>query len=181
MMDPVQERSEVLGELEKAVVPLVSSMNLQFIPEKGAQIGYAIRGARDKNSVAAIDGRLTGKNGAVQTGGPCSFGSDDEVARVILTIMKFDPRRRSAALLKFSSRALQVLDEDLFLECVKYDAAKAPQGITTMDWGIASCCNDGVPDVIYSPGTRGANAVLILLGEEPVDVANNIIICSNRI
>jgi len=180
-MDPVQERSDVLGHLEKAVALLVQSMNLQLIPPDGAQIGFAIRGARDKSGIAAVNGRISSTGGKVHAGGPCSFGSDEHVARVLLTVMKFDPLRRSGALLRFSDRALQVLDEDLFLECSSFDAAKAPQGISTMDWGIASCCRRGVPDVIYSRGSRGAGAVLIRLGENPVDVANNIIICSNRI
>jgi predicted fused transcriptional regulator/phosphomethylpyrimidine kinase len=180
-MDPVSERNEVLGHLEKAVILIGQSMNLQLIPPDGAQIGYAIRGARDKNGIAAVEGRISNKGGNVHAGGPCSFGSDEQVARVLLTVMKFDPRWRSAALLRFSDRALQVLDENLFLECSSFDAAKAPQGISTMDWGVAAACKKGVPDVIYSRGNRGAGAVLILLGEDPVDVANNIIICSNRI
>ena len=50
-----------------------------------------------------------------------------------------------------------------------------------MDWGIASCCKDGVPDVIFSEGTGEKESRIILFGEGPADVANNIIICSNRI
>ena len=54
-------------------------------------------------------------------------------------------------------------------------------GISTMDWGIASCCKEGVPDVIFRKGANAAESRIVLLGEGPVDVANNIIICSNRI
>lgn len=180
MMDPFQERREVLGQLENAVALLVRSMSPQFILPGGAQVGYAIRGARDKSGIAAVEGRISGTAGKAQAGGPCSFGTDEEIARIILTVMKFDPGRRSAALLRFSDRALKVLDEDLFLECVPCDAT-APQGITTMDWGIASCCRREVPDVIYPRGGKNKDATLILLGEGPADVANNIIICSNRI
>ena len=177
-MDPVQERREVLGRMEDAVALLARSMSPQLIPPPGAQIGYAIRGARDKDSVAAVTRRISVTEGNIQPGGPAAFGTDEEIARIILTVMKFDPVRRSAALLRFSERALQVLDGDLFLDCVPTDTATAPQGISTMDWGVAAACKTGVPDVIYPRGARGA---LIILGEDPVDVANNIIICSNRI
>jgi len=180
-MDPVRERSEVLGQLEKAVALLARSMNPRLVPPGGAQIASGIRGARDASGIAAVEGRLTEQNGMVQAGGPCSFGCDEPAARVLVTVMKFDPLRRSAALLRFSGRALQVLDEDLFLDCISFDAAHAPEGISTMDWGVASCCRREVPDVMYSRGSGGAGAVLILLGEDPVDVANNIIICSNRL
>ncbi|HEX3002539.1 MAG TPA: thiamine-phosphate synthase family protein [Methanoregula sp.] len=178
MMDPTAERSTVIAQLESAVAPLAGSISAKLIPPSGAQVGYAIRGARDKNGVAAIEGRIT-RAGA--PAGLCAFGVDEEIARVILTVMKFDPLCRSAALLRCSDRALDVLDGDLFLECVSYDAMKAPKGISTMDWGIASCCRDEIPDVIYAEGGRAASSPLIVLAEEPVDVVNNIIICSNRI
>lgn len=180
-MDPVSERSAVLAQLEQAVALLKQSMSPALVLPTGAQIGYAIRGARDKGGIASVEGRISGPAGAMKTGGPCSFGTDEDIARVILTILKFDPLRRSAALLRLTDRALDVLDGDLFLECVSYDGSKTRSGISTMDWGIASCCNKEVPDVIYPENNRNPDATLILLGENPIDVANNIIICSNRI
>jgi len=177
-MDPTSERNAVIALLEKAIAPLAESISPKLIPLEGAQIGYAIRGARDKGGIAAVEGRITSTG---KPTGACAFGTDEEIARVILTVMKFDPLKRSAALLRFSERALDVLDNDLFLECTGYDAAKAPKGLSTMDWGIASCCRNEVPDVIYAKAPAGTGAPLIILGEEPVDVANNIIICSNRI
>ena len=180
-MDPVSERNAVLADLESAVALLTQSMSTKLVPEAGAQISYAIRGARDKNGVAAVPGRIAGTAGVMKAGGPCSFGADEEIARVVLTVMKFDPRRRSAALIRFSDRALDVLEGDRFLECVSYDATKAPTGISTMDWTIASCCKEEVPDVLYPESGGSTGAMLILLGEEPAGVANNIIICSNRI
>jgi thiamine-phosphate diphosphorylase len=180
-MDPNAERSGVLSQLERAAALLGPSMNLRLLPPSGAQLGYAIRGARDKDGIAAIPGRITERDGHPAFGGPCTFGTDEEIARVILTLLKFDPRRRSAALIRFSDRILAVLCENLFLECASYDAATARQGISTMDWGIASCCRKGVPDVIYARGGRPEEATIVLCGEDPVDVANNIIICSNRI
>jgi len=180
-MDPVSERGAVLAHVKDAVTLLEQSMNANLVPPEGAQIGYAIRGARDAGGIAAVEGRISVRGGNVQASGPCSFGADEEISRILLTVMKFDPRRRSAALLRFSDRALKVLDENLFLECVPYDVGVAPQGISSMDWGIASCCKKGVPDVIYPRGSGISDAWILLLGENPADVANNIIICSNRI
>ncbi len=177
-MDPATERNAVIAQLQKAIALLETTISPKLIPQGGAQIGYAIRGARDKNGIAAVEGRIAG---AGKTTGPCSFGTDEEVARAILTVMKFDPLRRSAAIIRFSERALDVLDGDLFLECAGYDTARAPQAISTMDWGIASCCREGVPDVIYPAGANGGVDFIFLFGEDPVAVANNIIICSNRI
>ena len=94
--------------------------------------------------------------------------------------MRFNPVMRSAAILQFSDRALAVFENDLFLECASLKAGSTNQGISTMDWGVASCCEDGLPDVIFRQDTSVAGSRLILLGETPADVTNNIIICSNR-
>jgi hydroxymethylpyrimidine/phosphomethylpyrimidine kinase len=128
-----------------------------------------------------MDGRIMAIDGKLCPRGPCTFGCDEEIARALVTVMRFDPLRRSAALIRFSDRALEVLEDDLFLECASYDPKIAPGRIDTMDWGIASCCRTEVPDVIFPLGKHDSDAVLLLLGEDPNDVANNIIICSNRI
>ena len=177
-MDPTAERSAVMAQLESAVAPLAGSISASLIPTSGAQVGYAIRGAREKNGIATMAVRIT-RTG--EPAGACAFGFDEEISRIILTVMKFDPLYRSAALLRFSERALDVLEGDLFLECASFETAKAPKGISTMDWGVASCCRDEIPDVIYAENGSAASSPLILLAEKPVDVVNNIIICSNRI
>jgi hydroxymethylpyrimidine/phosphomethylpyrimidine kinase len=179
-MDPAQERNEALTQLDQVVETLMQSLDARLIPASGAQIGYAIRGARDKSGIAAVDGRIMVRDGKPSKG-PCTFGCDEEIARAIVTIMRFDPLRRSAGLIRFSDRALRVLEDDLFLECASYDPKKAPGGISTMDWSIASCCREEVPDVIFPRGASVRDAKILILGEDPNDVANNIIICSNRI
>jgi hydroxymethylpyrimidine/phosphomethylpyrimidine kinase len=179
-MDPVQERNEVLALLTRVVETVGQSLDSRLIPPGGAQIGYAIRGARDKGGIAAIDGRITVRDGKSCTGS-CSFGCDEEIARSLLTVMRFDPLRRSAAIIRFSDRALNVLKDDMFLECASYDSKKASGSISTMDWGIAACCRKEVPDVIFSCSAHEADAIILILGEDPNDVVNNIIICSNRI
>jgi thiamine-phosphate diphosphorylase len=180
-MDPAYERNTALSTLHAAVTQLEGSVNTRLIPPEGLLFGFAIRGARDKNGVAAVDGGIINIPGGGVAAGPCAFGTDDAVARIILTAMKFDPVIRSAAILQFSDRALGVLKNDLFLECVPLHDASKNQGISTVDWGIASCCKDSVPDMIYKKGAGAKESRIVLFGEGPADVANNIIICSNRI
>jgi hydroxymethylpyrimidine/phosphomethylpyrimidine kinase len=180
-MDPANERTSALSTLQAATTRLVQTVNTGLIPPEGMAFGYAIRGARDSEGVAAVNGGIHISTEGRTVAGPCVFGTVEPVVRIILTAMKFDPVIRSAAILQFSDRALQVLKDDLFLECASLDAASKNQGISTMDWGIASCCKDGVPDVIFRKGAGAEESRIILSGEGPADVANNIIICSNRI
>ena len=180
MKDPNWERSDVLEKLTAAVVLLERSLDIRLIPNNGAGLGYAIHGARDKNGVAAVQGRIIQEHGKPHAAGPCAFGADEDIARIVLTAMKFDPHMRCVATLRFSRNILLVI-ESLLLECTSFDPASEPPGISTMDWGVASCCKEGVPDVCYDTGGEGKEAIIRLFGEDPIDVSNNIIMISNRI
>jgi len=180
MKDPAQQRSEVLEQLGTAVVLLERSMDARLIPAQGANIAYAITGARDKNGVAAVPGGIVKTGAGVRASGSCAFGADETISRIVLTAMKFDPVMRSVAILRYSSRVIPVL-ADMFLECCSFDPGAEPPGISTMDWGVASCCRDGVPDVIFDRGTRDSEPRIRLFGEDSLDISNNIIMLSNRI
>jgi hydroxymethylpyrimidine/phosphomethylpyrimidine kinase len=180
-MDPAHERNITLAYLQAAATQLGELMNVRLIPQEGVSFGFALRGARDKSGVAAVNIGMKNGKGKTAASGTCAFGTDEPVIPIILTAMKFDPVMRCAALLQFSDRALAVFEDDLFLECSSVDKVLEKPGIGTMDWGVASCCRDGIPDLIWKKGARKEESRLILFGEGPADVANNIIICSNRI
>jgi hydroxymethylpyrimidine/phosphomethylpyrimidine kinase len=97
---------------------------------------------------------------------------------MIITAMHFEPSIRCVAAVRYSHEVVSVID-DLLLESCSFDQ-RCP-GISTMDWGIASCCRDGVPDVIWDTGSGGKGGLIRFFGEKPADVASNIIICSNRL
>jgi len=178
--DPAQERKEVIYRLGLAVAHLEASMSPLLIPDSGASLVYAIKGARDHDGVAAVPGGIAFSNGKVTAVTPCAFGADEQCARIVLTAMKFDPDMRSAATIRFSENALAMF-KGMLLECTSIDCTRKAPGISTLDWDVASCCNDGVPDIIYDFGGNKKTGIMYIFGEDPVVVTNNIIICSNRI
>lgn len=180
-MEPAVERNNTLSSLQAATTRMEQLLNTQLIPPEGVSFGFAIRGARDTGGIAVVNGGIKYREKGGTAAGQCVFGTNEPVVRIILTVMKFDPVIRCAAILQFSERALGIFENDLYLECTHLDASPANRGISTMDWGIASCCKDGVPDVIFRQGSSAAESRIVLFGEGPADVANNIIICSNRI
>lgn len=181
-MNPASERASLISTLEAAIEPLLEQpVSPRLVPPGGITIAYALRGARDSTGVALARIGNFGEPGAPAPGGQVTFGRDEPVVRAILTVTKINPVMRSAAIVKFSERALKVLEDSLFLECASFSQSPAERGISTMDWGIAFCCKEDVPDVIYEKNPGREPSRLILLGEDPADVANNIIICSGRI
>ena len=116
----------------------------------------------------------------VQPAGGVIFGAGEGVARVVLTAMRTDPGIRSAAVIGYSAPALAILG-DLLLEVCEFDRTREPPGVSTMEWGVASCCREGVPDVIFDRGASGREPLIRILGEEPVSVAQTIVAVSHRL
>lgn len=175
-----QERAEVLQRLDSAVSLLAGAMSPDLIPETGGNIVYALRGARDSDDVAAVGGRIRRQGGRPHPAGAVSFGADEDVARIVLTAMRFDPAIRSAGTIRYDPGTIRIC-EDLFFEICQFDRRQEPPGIRTMEWGVASCCKEGIPDVIYDRGAEEKEAMIRILGENPLVVANNIMKVSNRL
>jgi hydroxymethylpyrimidine/phosphomethylpyrimidine kinase len=173
-------RKLVLSALEDAVKELSGTMDAALIPEVGSNIAFALPGARDKDEVAAVRGRIVQLSGHPHPVGPVDFGASDHVARIVLTVMKFDPGIRCAANIRFTPEIIEII-EDLLLETCSFDRGNEPPGTRTMDWGVAFCCRSGVPDVIFDRGAIGKEPMVRILGQDPAEVAAIIGRISNRL
>jgi hydroxymethylpyrimidine/phosphomethylpyrimidine kinase len=94
--------------------------------------------------------------------------------------MRTDPAIRSAAEIRFTPAVPAIL-EDLLLETCELDRSREAPGVSTMDWGVASCCRDGIPDAIFDRGAPGKEGLVRILAEDPVAVAQVIVAVSNRL
>ncbi|RQD79435.1 MAG: phosphomethylpyrimidine kinase [Methanocalculus sp. MSAO_Arc1] len=173
-------RDGIILDLQNAVFELREKMDPRLIPEVGSNIVYSLPHARAPADVAGVDGRIVRLRGKVHPVGECAFGASDHVARIVLTAMRFDPEIRAAANIRFSESLADLL-KDLTFEICWFDREKEPAGIQTMDWGVASCCKDEVPDIILDRGGVGKEAMIRVLGPDPASVANTIIMLSSRI
>jgi len=173
------DRESVLRALQEGVHSLCLGMDVRLIPEVGSNIAYALPAARDPGQVAAVQGRIVRLSGRPHPVGEVSFGASDHVARIVLTAMRFDPQVRCAANIAYAAATVRML-EDMLLEVRTFDRSAEPPGVKTMDWGVASCCRDGVPDVIYDLGSKGKEPMIRLLGENPDAVVKNILKVSAR-
>ena len=175
-----EDRARVIACMGEAVALLTGRMDARLIPEVGMNIVYALPNARSKDDVAGVLGRIVRFGDRVHPVGEVAFGASDHVARIVITAMRFNPQVRSAANIRFSEAVLLDM-ENLLFEVCSFDRAKEPPGVQTMDWGVASCCREGVPDAIYDRGAMGKESMIRVLGEDPVMVAHNILKLSNRI
>ena len=179
-MGDERAREEVISGLKYAVSLLEEKMAADLVPVTGSEIAYALKGAREPDQVAGVLGGIVRIGDRVHAKGGITFGAAGDAAGIVLTAMRFDPTMRSAATIKCSAEVLSAMEE-MFLEICSFDREKEPIGIKTMDWGVASCCGNGVPEVIYDRGAVGKEAMVRFMGQEPLEIANKIIMLSARI
>jgi len=175
-----ERKEEVINDLNFALDKLRGGMDPRLIPEVGSNLVYALPGAREPGDVAGVEGRIVRLRGSIHPVGEVAFGASDHVARIVLTAMRFDPEMRSAANIRFSDALASFIDELSFDVCW-FDRNQEPPGIRTMDWGVASCCRDHVPDIILDRGAVGKEPMIRILGADPMSVTNTIVMLSSRI
>ena len=160
-------QSTILRDLQKAHGKLMD-VSRYIIPRDEIPFAFATQDAIDKKGIAIARGTSVG------------FGVDEPIVRVLLTIRRFDPAMRSAACIRYEDDILQTTIETI-RDVEVYEPEKFPVGISTMDWGIASVCKKGVPLVIACPETSRGPGGIYILGTNPDEVANRILIISKRL
>ena len=161
------EQSVVLKSLQQAHGKVLN-LPRYLLPSGGVALGYAIKNPRDMKDVAVV--RSSG----------IGFGTDDPLVRVLLTVVRFDADCRAVGTFRFTEEIADVVRETI-RDVVEYDPARFPPGIISMDWGIASCCRNGVPLAIISAGPDTTEPLIRLLGTNPDEVANRMLIISERL
>lgn len=171
------EREYVLKRLKEAADIFVSNERAYLlVPEIRTNIGYAVSNAANVNDVAAIPGRLTVAFKKVIYCMLPAFGASDHVARIILTVMKYDKNLRSAINLKYYTEVIEKLpSQDI---CI-FNRSSEPKEVkyrehSTMNFMVESCFRklSKVPTYIVDLGDFGKEPSLFILDKDPVIVVN---------
>ena len=90
-------RYRVLCDMQKALDLLVDEPKIsELISDSGSNIAMAVPDAATPDDVASVDGGLLKTGGRVRPSGCVKFGASDDIARIILTAMRGNPRSRAA-------------------------------------------------------------------------------------
>lgn len=171
------ERWNVLCRVRKAVEILESSNIGELAPEVGMNVAMALPYAKDRSDVAAVPGRLRRMGKHVRSASCPEFGVSSHLASYILEAMSREPMFRAALNIKYSEKILRKLrDKGLLIS--SYDRREEPEHVkrvegATIPWGMKTAIErvGRVPDVVYHLGDWGKEPMIVLLGEDPVDLA----------
>ncbi|WP_223791380.1 thiamine-phosphate synthase family protein [Methanobacterium spitsbergense] len=173
-MEDIMEKDKV----QKAVKILENSSEFaELIPEVRSNIVMAIEDAKTIDQVVGIPGRITIVNGMPKAVMPPDFMSSSHMARLVLTIIKHDPSKRSAINLKYNPMILDICRK-LGLEVSSYNRTQEPAKVkeiegSTIPWGVETAIEKSgtVPDVIYHKGAWGKEPMICLIGSDACEVA----------
>jgi hydroxymethylpyrimidine/phosphomethylpyrimidine kinase len=176
------ERYPVLQALDRSAARLQEAAIGDLIPEVQTNFGYALPYAANPDDVAAFPGRLVRLKKSFAILGAPAFGASRHVARIILTVMGRHPEYRSALNIRFEESWLKAARR-LGFDLGGFDRREEPSRIkhkegSSLSWGVGRVLEKTgrVPDLIFDRGDVGKEPMIRVLGKNPADVADKILL-----
>ena len=168
----------IIEKLERAVRILEESPEFsRLIPEVRSNIVMAKENAQTVEDVAGIPGRITTVRGIPKAVSQPDFGASSLMARLVLSVMKHDPGKRSAMNIKYHPDLVEICHK-LGLRVSSYDRTLEPSEVSdeegnTISWGVEVAVQKlgTVPDVIYHKGAWGKEPMIVMVGSQPEELA----------
>ena len=166
------ERWRVYKELEEMLQQLIEMDIVDYIPEVGMNIAYALPEwyLKSEEDVAAVEGRIV-RAGRRAMAGKVKFGASRHLARALLKVMEFDGAIRAVMNIRFDEKIL-VRAKKIFSVSF-YDREEEPEEVkrkegATIPWGIEQAIKraGGVPDVIYHRGDVGKEPMILIFARD---------------
>lgn len=169
--------SREIREVQRAAQRLVKESKFSdLIPEVGTNIAMAREGAKGRDEVIGLSGRIIRVAGAPQITGPPVPGGSEHVADLVLTVMRHDPKVRAGINIRFSEELLDKCRAK-GLKVAEFDRMKEPPDVKTMEWGAERAIKNtgGVPDVIFDKGAVGKEPMIRILGGSATEVTRQVL------
>jgi hydroxymethylpyrimidine/phosphomethylpyrimidine kinase len=152
-----------------------------LIPEVQSNLGYAISSAVALEDIVAFPGRIVRFQDAIASVGDPLPGCSKHIAKIILTVLQYDRRYRSAMNIRYSPSLIEHC-RDCGFRIGEFDRQKEPSTIkefegSTLEWGTNQVLShmQNVPDVIFDKGDMGKEPIIRVLGMNPLEVAEKIL------
>ena len=161
---------------------LFSFLSLEYIPEVGMNIGYALPDAKGSEDVCAIDGRIVKSHDKPTRCGRLDFGVSKHIASIILAAMSFNSEIRCAMNISYSEKSVERCKE-LGFKIGFFDRVNEPKSVkSTMEWGTKEVVKKlgYVPDIIFDKGGLGKEPMIRILGKNPKDVVEKALVLMKK-
>jgi hydrogenase expression/formation protein HypE len=181
-----KEEIEIFGKMSIALNTIEGCSEFApLIPEVRTNIVYAKKGAKKVNDVLAVNGRIASIDGKPKASGNLNFGASSHMARLIIELNKYDSSLRSGinfACDRELAEWLKDYSKKKGWTFGKIDRLKEPEEIkdaegASMPWKIKEAVESAggkAPRLFYETGAVGKEEVAVLVGKDPIEVADEI-------
>ncbi len=171
----------ILGNLVVAVTMLEDCAEFALlIPEVRVNLVYALPGAKTRQDVAAVEGRITAVRRRSHASGLPAFGASDHMARLIIEARKYDSAINAGINFKCDKTIIEVVKEYCLKKGLSFgwiDRAKEPLEViehdgASMPWKIGELVRSsgGLPRLFYEGDGWGKEPLFVALGSDAVEV-----------
>lgn len=180
------ERIEMYGKICIALDQIEHCREFTaLIPEVRSNLVYAKPDASTRDDVLAIDGRITVVEGMPRAAGKPRFGTSSHMARLIIEIRKVDPSVRAGIDFGWTPQLSRWLEE--YCKTMRWvftvidrrnepDEIKEAEG-ASIPWKVQEAVRAAggkAPKIFYETGAVGKEPVSVLVGRDPIEVADQI-------
>jgi hydroxymethylpyrimidine/phosphomethylpyrimidine kinase len=177
----VNNNDAILGNLVVAVTMLEDCAEFALlIPEVRVNLVYALPGAKTRQDVAAVEGRITAVRGRSHASGLPAFGASDHMARLIIEARKYDSAINAGINFKCDKTIIEVVKEYCLKKGLSFgwiDRTKEPLEViefdgASMPWKIGELVRSsgGLPRLFYEGDGWGKEPLFVALGSDAVEV-----------
>ncbi len=156
-----------------------------LIPEVRTNLVYAQPHPESVDDVLAVDGRITVVNGLPKGAGKPRFGASSHMARLIVELSRTDRSVRAGVNFASTPPLVKWLTAYCAAQGWTFsviDRRSEPEDVketegASMPWKVKEAIRAAggrVPKVFYETGAIGKEPVSVLVGSDPIEVANEI-------
>lgn len=167
-----RQRFELLQSVSAAVEVLKENRIGDLIPEVQSNIGVGLPGTQNVEDVVAIPGRIVKRGRDIFTIAQPQFGASRHVAKIVLTVMQFDPSQRAVMNIKFTGSLLKICRR-LGFKIGTFSRADEPKTVkqlegSSLEWGTHQAITECgfVPDIIYDLGGQGKEEMIRVIASD---------------
>jgi hydroxymethylpyrimidine kinase / phosphomethylpyrimidine kinase / thiamine-phosphate diphosphorylase len=153
----------------------------KHIPECQTNFVYSASNPTVLEDIMGIEGRIVKTGKFVVIAGHLKYGGSKHVASAVLQMTRKFPFIRSGLNIKYDDKIIKKAISK-GLKVSQYNREKEPQEIREKDgstvlWGIKSAIRSlkTPPDIVFHKGGFGKEAMILIFGENPIDVLRKIL------
>lgn len=174
-------RYQVISEVKEAIKTLKEAKIGRLIPEVQSNLAMALPQATKVEDIAAIPGRIIRIGDHITTVSDPEFGASQHIARIILTLMRYNDEMRSAMNIRYSEDIVRRC-KDSGLNVRSLDRATEPEYSkkkegSSLAWIVENAVKEEkrLPDVIYDAGDLGKEPMVRVVGKDAREVVEKVL------